>query len=135
MTAKERNEHLINKWSFMLEPLDKKKSSKIRYAKLFENTALYSNTSLIKLALPLLQRIIYTVPTIKISTSSKIIYMLGEFDRNSVLDGLTIMPDGTSVFIDKMAKTFMEKYETEFEKLNHIMLRSDAEKIKVYLFY
>ena len=135
MTAKERNEHLVNKWNFMLEPLDKKKSSKTRYAKIFENTALHSNTSTIKIALALLQRMLYAIPTVKASTSGKTTYFLGEFERDLVIDGSTIMPDGASAFIDYVTNLAVERYEEELEKLHHIMITTESNMIKVYVVY
>ena len=132
MTAKEWNEHLVAKWDFMLEPLDQKKTSRARYARMFEQTTLHTNTSTVKLALPLLQKILYTIPDVKVSSSTKTSLLIGEFEKDFVLDGNAIMPDGAASFIDYMANIVDEKKE-DISKLSHIMLGTDQKKIRVYL--
>lgn len=121
MTVKERNEHLIKKWKFMLEPLDEKKSYQARFAKIFENTALHTDTNMLKIALPLIQRVLYSTPEIKVSNSTKNSEVLGEIETYMLIDGNTIMPDGASSFINKIATIFIEKFNNEeIVKINHI---------------
>lgn len=136
MTTKEKNEHLINKWKFMIEPLDNKKTSQTRFAKMFEHTALHSDTHTLKLVLPLLQRALYALPSIKASTSIKNSLSLGEFEKDLVIDNGIIMPDGASAFIDYMTRSFIEKFESgDIEKINHFRLTEKPNNIEVSVIY
>ncbi len=132
MTTKERNEHLVRKWNFMLGPLDDKKTSKTRFARIFENTALHSDTNTMKLVLPLLQRLLYTMSNIKVSSSVKNSLSLGSFERDSVIDNQSIMPDGAAAFIDSIVQNALR---LNLEKLNHIRLTEKTDKLEISIIY
>ena len=130
---KEKDVYLINKWSFLLDGLNKKHHKS--YAKMFENSSMNSDTNTIKLVLPMLKRILYFNPEIKLSQTSKNILSVGSIDFELVIDGKTIMPDGASAFIDYITKVVTEKFESkELQKLNHIRLTTDR-KLHVSILY
>lgn len=134
MTAKEWNDHLIKKWSFMIKPLNQKKTSQTKFAKMFEQTVLYTNTNTVKLALIILQKLLYTLPGIKSSASSKNSIFIGEIEKDSIIDGGILMPDATMSFINYITAIIEERHD-EFEKLNHIMLSEELGNIQVYIIY
>lgn len=116
----------------MLKPLNDKKSYQARYAKIFEQTSMNSDTKVIKITLPLLQRILYQYPEIKSSGSHKTRIGLAAFDKNIVLDGNTIMPDGAAAFIDFVVNE--NKEVEELEKIHHIHLVTAGDMIQVYAY-
>ncbi len=136
MTTKEKSEHLVSKWAFMLEGLDTHKANQITFAKVFETTAMNSNSNTIKLVLPILQRLFYTLPELKYSASPKSSIMLGLTERDLVIDGWSIMPDGALKFIDSVVANAVGKYQSEeFVKISYIRLIETMGQIQIHAYF
>lgn len=129
----EKNNHLINKWSFMLKNLDSKYEQ--NFSKMFESTALHTNTNTIKIALPLLQKLLYLTPKIKFSSTLKNSLLLDTIERELIINGQAIMPDETSEFINHIAKLAASKFESgELIKINHLRI-VDGPFMQVTIYY
>jgi len=136
MTAKEKNEHLVSKWNFMLESLDNHKTNRVTYAKVFEATAMNSNSNTIKLVLPFLQRLFFTLPDLKFSATSKHSMLIGATDRDLVIDGWSIMPDGAAKFISDLITSTVDKFKSgDLEKIAYVRLTETMGQIQISAYY
>lgn len=132
MTVKEKNERLLEKWSFLIDEIADKKSLRIRFAKIFENTALYSDTAYSKIAFAILQRFLYTHPSIKLSSSIKNSIDIDRIDKEVALDSGQIMPDAVANFVMHVNNILTGLIESEtLEKINHIQIKNSSSSLFV----
>jgi len=131
-----KNDYLLDKWYFMLISLNQKKSNQLTYAKMFESVSLKSNTNMAKLVLSLLLKILYYIPDLKFSLSHKNKIFISSIDKELVIDGFTIMPDGAHKFIDDVVKIVQKKYNSgELIKLNSIQLINNNNLIEINIIF
>ena len=134
--SKEKNDSLITKWGFMLDALDDSKASQSTYAKMFEATVMHTNSSTIKLVLPALQRILKAIPEMKFSPSPKNQVTVATMDRELIIDGWTIMPDGAGVLLTNVVKNVIQKFESgDVIRLGYIRLLETRGTIQIDLYY
>lgn len=136
MTTKERNENLVNKWSFMVSDISEKKSHKTRFAKLFENTTLKSETKYLKIVIPILQKFLYINPDVKISSSSKNSIHILSINETDIIDNNVIMPDFAIAFVKSCAISLQDNFDSgELEKIHCLQILNNDGQVQVSALY
>ena len=128
-------EYLINKWKFMIEGLDSKKTSQARFAKIFETTSLHNDTKNLKLILPTLQKLLYSIPKVKSSSSHKNELHIADIERDMIIDNGTIMVDAAAAFIQHAVNVTKSKFEEEEFKINYLRMVNARNKISISILY
>lgn len=133
MTVKEKNDYITDKWKDVVCNLSDKRSQIVKFSKILENTAVNSNRGLMKLSLSIIMRLLSDCSSVKYSATSRKKLLLGKIEKYTIIDVDTIMPDGFSLFIESLSKTMLEKFNSEFERMNHIKLEINKNYIEAYL--
>lgn len=136
MTTKEKNDHLVDKWLFMVSDLSDKKSYQTRFAKLFENTTLKSETKYLKIVIPILQKFLYRNPDVKLSSSSRNSLHISSINKSEIIDNNIIMPDFAIAFVESCSKSLQDNFDSNtLEKINCLQISNSGRQIHVSALY